>query len=48
MHSRIAAHNVCRTVRRISRTECNRAPRSAAIIGEAAVTSPMPNTSKAV
>ena len=39
---RKAAHNAMRTVRRTSRTECRRAPSSAATSGAAAVTRPMP------
>ncbi len=42
-----ADQRVCRTVRRTSRTLWRRAPSSFAIIGEAAVTRPMPKIRKA-
>jgi hypothetical protein len=43
-----AAQQDWRTVRRTSRTELDRRPRSLAIIGEAAVISPMPKIMQAV
>jgi hypothetical protein len=42
-----AIQNPWRTVRRMSRTECRRAPSSCAIIGDVAVTRPMPKIMKA-
>ena len=43
-----AAHIVCRTVRRTSRTLCGMAPIRRLSSGEAAVTSPMPKIRKAI
>ena len=48
MQIAVAAHNVCRNVRRKSRTECALRPSSAAINGDPATTMPIPINSIAM